>query len=183
MKSTWKVFWDLQCPFSRKSWQILPSVRQKYEHDYEFTIHLTSLLFHKQAFTGQAAACLIGKYKGSEARLAFIDTCFEHQDKYMKDAVGDACPSEIGAIFANLAKEAGIFDDADFTEDMFMSKVSNWEEAEKPAWEEHKQALSYGVFGAPKHVINGELITDAESGWGVEEWEAKLSSKKTRLSE
>jgi len=167
---TWKVFWDLQCPYSRKNWQRLPKIRERFEPEYDFSIHLTSLVFHRQAFPGQCAAKLIEQKKGPEARLTFIDACYKDQPVFMKGAVGDSRPSEIDAIFAGIAKDAGLFDNI-FTEGVFLSMVNDWDTVVKPAWEEHKEALAYGVFGAPKHVIDEVLVPNTESDWGVEEWE------------
>ena len=171
---TWKVFWDLQCPYSRKNWRRLPAIRKRFEPEYDFSIHLTSLVFHKQAFPGQCAAKVIEQKKGPEAKLAFIDACYKKQPTFMAEAVGDSRPSEIDAIFAGIAKDAGLFDNI-FTEGVFLSTVNDWGTVVKPAWEEHKMALSYSVFGAPKHVIDEVLVPDTESSWGVEEWEKVIS--------
>ena len=54
--------------------------------------------------------------------------------------------------------------------------MHDWESAVKPAYAEHKVALSYGVYGTPKHVIDGELVPDTESAWGAVEWAEKLKS-------
>ena len=83
-KKSWKIFWDLQCPFSKKSWEKLASIQAKFGDDYSFTIHLTSLAFHPQAFTAQCAANWIaGKKGGEKSKRIFIDACFEQQEKYM----------------------------------------------------------------------------------------------------
>ena len=49
-------------------------------------------------------------------------------------------------------------------------------QAVKPAYTEHKVALGYGVYGTPKHVIDGKLVPDTESAWGAVEWAEKLKS-------
>ena len=46
----------------------------------------------------------------------------------------------------------------------------------KPAYAEHKIALGYGVYGTPKHVIDGKLVPDTESAWGAADWAGKLGS-------
>jgi 2-hydroxychromene-2-carboxylate isomerase len=175
-KKTWKVFWDLQCPFSRKNWEKLPEIKKRLGDDFEFQINLTSLNFHWQAFPAQCAANLIGQKKGPEAKQKFVDACFVNQERYMNAALGDAKPSEVDKIFASIAKDAGLFDDTDFTEAVFLSKVRDWEMAVKPAYTEHKVALDHGVYGTPKHVIEEKLIADTESAWGPEEWEEKLKA-------
>lgn len=81
----------------------------------------------------------------------------------MNAAVGNARTSEINAVFASVAKEAGLFDDA-FNEEYFLANIDNWADALKPAYEEHKRAISYGVFGTPKYVIDDKLVPDTKSG-------------------
>lgn len=175
-KKTWKIFWDLQCPFSKRNWEKLPEIRKRFEDEYEFSIHITSLLFHPQAFTAQCAAELIEVKKGPEAKMQFIDACFENQDSYMNAAVGDARKSEIDAIFAGIAEKSGILDDKELTKEEFLAKIHDWEDAVKPAWTNHKEALGMGVFAVPKSVIDGKLVEDSESSWGPEEWAERIKA-------
>ena len=166
----------MQCPYSKVSWEKLPEIQEYYGCTYDFEIKVTSLVFHAQAFVAQCACCLIEKHKGSEARLKFINTCFRNQERYLNAEVGDKRPSEIIALFASLAKEADILDD-EFTQEYFISKINDWEEAVKPAYTEHKEALQLHIYGTPKHVI-GKLgvISDTESSWGVAEFKTKLEN-------
>jgi hypothetical protein len=175
MKKTWKVFWDLQCPYSRKNWANMAEIRARFSGEYEFEIQLTSLLFHRQAFPAHCAACLIEKKKGRQAKLAFVDACFQNQDKYTNAAVGDARPSEVHAILATIAEGCGVFDE-EFTRDFFLTNILSWEDALLPAYTEHKEALAYGVFGAPKHVIANKLVSDTDSEWSSEDWAIKLKT-------
>lgn len=171
----WKVFWDLQCPYSRANWKNLDAIKARFSAEYEFEIILTSLLFHPQAFTAQCAANLIEVKKGVESKQTFIDACFNHQEKFMNAAIGDSRPSEVDAVFATIAKDAGLLNDSTLlSESEFLSKIHDWEMAVKPAYTEHKKALGYGVYGTPKHVIDDKLIADAESSWGPDEWATKL---------
>lgn len=173
-KTSWKAFVDLQCPYSKIFWGKLPSIRERFSDKYDITVHLTSLAFHPQSFTAQSAANLIQRKKGEDAKLAFIDACYAHQDRFLNAAVGDARKSEIDAIFATIAEEAGLLDDTILTREMFLAKINDWDDAVWPAYSEHKVALQYGVFGAPKHVINEKLVLDTESAWGPDEWAKML---------
>ena len=173
-KPTWQVFWDLQCPYSKISWEKLPDIQNHFNNDYSFDIKLTSLVFHPQSFVGHGAACLIEKHTGSENRLKFINACFQNQERYLNAALGNARPSEVDAVFASIAKDAALFDDQ-FTEEYFLAHLRDWEGAQKPAYTEHKEALQLQIYGTPKHVV-GEvgLITESESSWGVAEFTEKL---------
>lgn len=176
-KKTWKVFWDLQCPYSKKNWELLSAIRAKFESEYEFSVHLTSLLFHPQAFTAQCAANLIEGQRGPQVGRAFVDACFERQETYMNAAVGDARQSEVDSIFAGIAESCGAFE-GDFDKEFFLSKLHDWEMAIKPAWTQHKEALKLGVYATPKQVIDNVLVEESESAWGPEEWAKKLESMK-----
>lgn len=174
-KKSWQIFWDLQCPYSKKNWEKFGAIKERFGDEYDISIKLTSLVFHRQAFPAQAAATLIQTYKGRETLLKFVDACFESQDSFRNDAVGDSRPSEVNAIFADIAEKAGIFDE-ELTREKFLAECGDWEKAVKPAFIEHKIAMGYGVFGSPKNVIDEKLVPDTESSWGPDEWAEKLKT-------
>ena len=177
-KPTWQVYWDLQCPYSKISWEKLPDIQHHFSNDYSFCIKLTSLVFHPQAFVGHGAACLIEKHKGSEDRLIFINACFQNQERYLNSALGNARPSEVDAVFASIADDAAIFDEQ-FTEEYFLKHLRDWDEAQNAAYSEHKEALHLHIYGTPKHVIgNIGLVSNSESSWGVAEFADKLKDAK-----
>jgi 2-hydroxychromene-2-carboxylate isomerase len=178
-KPTWKIFWDLQCPYSKKAWEKLPQLKERFGHRYEFETHITSIMFHRQDFPAHCAACLIGTHKGPRAKQAFVDACFANQERFHDAAVTDFRPSELAAVFANIAKEAGLLDEGEggaFTEAYFVEHMDDWKEAAQPAWDEHKFALGQGVFRTVRFVVNGTLVEDTQSGWGPDEWEDKLKA-------
>jgi protein-disulfide isomerase len=179
-KKAWKVFWDLQCPFARKNWERFGSIKERFESEYDFTVHLTSLIFHPHAFVGQCGASLVETYKGRDAFLRYVDACFQNQERYSTDTLGDSRRSEVVAVFADIAETAGLFDaddDGGLTKEKFTQEINNKEKAIWPAYTEHKNALSYGVFGTPKNVIDEKLILDSESVWGPDEWAKKLNAE------
>jgi 2-hydroxychromene-2-carboxylate isomerase len=175
MTKTWKVFWDLQCPFSAVSWKNLPAIKERFGSEYTFEIVLTSLAFHPQAFPAQCGASLIEGKKGREAAMKYVNTCFEKQETYMNAALGDARKSEIDEIFAGLAEAAGVLDES-FTKEDFLAGMHDWEMAVKPANTEHKIALGHGAYSTPKYMIDGKLVDDTESAWGPDEWAEKLKT-------
>lgn len=190
VKKQWKVFWDLQCPFSRKNWSKFNSIKDRFSNEYDFIVYLTSLAFHPQAFMAQSGASLIETYKGREALFKYVDTCFENQELYMNAAIEDSRKSEIIQVFAGIAEKSGVLDSDDDTESSrnnhetlltkstFVKEIDDWEKAIKPAYTEHKIALGYGVFGSPSHVIDEKLVPDTESDWNADDWAEKLSKLK-----
>jgi 2-hydroxychromene-2-carboxylate isomerase len=148
---------------------------EKVGNEYDFSVYITSLQFHPQAFTAQCGASLIETTKGRTAVFKYVDACFENQELYMNAAIGDAKKSEIDQVFCLIAEKAGLLDDQ-FTKELFLAELHDWEKVVKPAYTEHKIALGYGVYGTPKHVIDEKLVPDTESAWGPEEWAEKLKS-------
>jgi 2-hydroxychromene-2-carboxylate isomerase len=146
VKKSWKVFWDLQCPYSKKMWENFKEIQNRFENKYDITIYITSLAFHPQAFTAQCGASLIETMKGRDVMFKYVDACYENQDMYMNDSIGDSKMSEIDEVFVKIAEKAGVFDET-FTKEKFLQDLHNWEMAVNPAYTEHKIALSYGVFG------------------------------------
>lgn len=120
---------------------------------------------------------------GRDAFLRFVDACYQNQEKYSLDTLVDPRRSEVIAVFAEIAENAGLLDtDSDgLTKEKFIKEINDKEKAFKPAYTEHKLALSYGVFGTPKNVIDETLIPDTESLWGPDEWAQKLLAKKLKL--
>lgn len=175
MKTSWKVFWDLQCPFCKKNWEKFAEIKEAHGDKYDFEVYLTSLAFHPHAFTAQCGASLVETHKGRDAMFKYVDACFENQESFMNAAIGDARKSEINAVFASIAEKSGVLDDS-FTKDQFLAELDSWDKAVKPAYTEHKIAMGYGVYGTPKHVIDEKLVPDTESAWGAEEWAEKLKS-------
>ena len=183
-KTSWRIFVDLQCPFARRQWLKLPQIKERFQDEYDISMHLTSLAFHPQSFVGQQAAYLIGREKGPESKQAFIDACFKHQMMFMNDALGDCRKSDVNKVFADIAEEyAIVFDDnTSFTRQYFLEHLHDWDEVIKPAWAEHKIALNYGAFGSPKHVIDEKLVPNTESSWGPNEWEEQLKKISTTVT-
>ena len=116
----------------------------------------------------------------------------------MNSAVGDARKSEIVQVFADIAEKAGVLDDDDhdggndeedeqggtsnnskmmLTKSKFIKEINDWEKAIKPAYTEHKKALSHEVYGTPKHVIDEILINNTESDWTADDWMKKLDNE------
>ena len=65
-KPTWKVFLDLQCPYSKICFDKLPAIKERFGTQYAITTHFIALAFHPQAFVAQSAAALIGNVQGED---------------------------------------------------------------------------------------------------------------------
>jgi hypothetical protein len=170
----WKIFFDLQCPFSKRLRQLLPAIKARYgPMGFKITTHIISLAFHRQSFPAHCVAYLVGIEKGNDCRLRFEEACYDNLDLYVDEAVTSMTKAEVNEVFASIAEKAGVFDDT-FSKEMFVQSLQDHNRVIMPTWFEHKQALMLGVFKAPQHVLNGVLIPDTDSSWSVDDYEPVL---------
>lgn len=172
-KPSWRVFLDLQCPFSKVAYGHLPALWERFGKQFDITIHYTSLAFHPQAFTAQCAAVLIGRKVSSEARTKFEAACFDKQTSYMNKATTDDTKADVAKIFADIAESSGSLG-KEFTREQFLKHLNDYDTVVMPAYEEVKEALRFGVYGSPQNVICGKLVPDTESAWGADTWAIEL---------
>ena len=171
----WQMFFDLQCPYSKKLWNKVPALKAKYGSEYRITTHITSLAFHRQSFAVHCAAYLIGIEKGGDARHAFESACYANMDRYVDEAVEKMTKGDLEQVIATIAHEAKLLDDkGGLTKEKFLAYLRDRMRVIMPTWFEHKEALALGVFKAPQHVLNGKLIPETDSSWGVDDFEPVL---------
>jgi hypothetical protein len=149
-------------------------LKERFGDEYKISTHITSLAFHRQSFPAHVAAFLIGKELGEDARNRFHDALYDNFEKYSDEAAETMTKADLDNVFADVAEKEGLFDTS-FTRGYFLQNLRDRKEVIMPTWFEHKNALSYGVFKAPQHVINGRLLPDTDSEWGLPEFEAALA--------
>lgn len=65
-KPEWKIFFDLQCQFSRTvRLEKLDAIKKRFGNEYTITTHITSLAFHRSAFLAHTAAYMVGLHGGA----------------------------------------------------------------------------------------------------------------------
>lgn len=105
-KASWKIFLDLQCPYSKRVFDKLPELRARFGNTYDITTHFTALAFHPQAFTALCATVAVGGALDPASRAKYETALFAEQERFMNAALGDARKSEIDAVFADIAESA-----------------------------------------------------------------------------
>lgn len=173
-KRTWQIFVDLQCPYSKKCYAHLDEFKQSFGNEFDISVHVTSLVFHPQAFKAQCCHHAVRDSLGPSAGDIYMKHLFQEQKRYMNDAAKDMTPDQVLNVLADIAAEVGIFDEG-LSRAEFLQHSQDWESTTMPAYKAHKFAVSLGVFGTPTHVIDGSIVTDTDSEWGPEEWASKLS--------
>jgi protein-disulfide isomerase len=167
----WKIFIDLQCPYSKRVWDNLSKLRAAFDREYHITVHLVPLHFHPQAFTAQCAAKCVQNVMDHSDYWAFVGHLFMHQERYMNTATKDMTRDQIVDVFYELLQgcHPGIMDAKEFK-----AEIAKWNETTMPAYTDAKFAWDHKAFGTPSHVIYGRKIEDTESAWEPPQWAAKL---------
>lgn len=163
---SWQIFLDIQCPYSKRTWDNVPALRREYGNKFNITTHLYQLAFHYQSYTGHKAAASIAGSQGEKGKLEFIGCAYERQEEFMNAAMGDAKKSEIEAKFADIAAKCNKVDATEF--------VDTLGDAWRPAWNEQKFSMAAGAVVAPTHNIGGVVVPDTSSSWTAEEWLSPL---------
>mmetsp|Transcript_18383 Transcript_18383/g.64571 ORF Transcript_18383/g.64571 Transcript_18383/m.64571 type:complete len:168 (+) Transcript_18383:216-719(+) len=137
-------------------------------------MHLTANILHAQAWPAHYSALLVKKQCGDAVYSKYIAALFENRAKF-KNADIQLSKADMDTAFADIAEGCGLLG-GEFSRAEFLDKCSNWKQGHVwAAYGEFKEALALGVFGIPKHIVDGVLLTCTESVWGVEEWRAKLA--------
>jgi len=142
--------------------------------DYEISIHLTANIQHAQAWPAHYSALMVQAARGAQAYSTYIEALFANQVKFKNGDV-QLSRADMDAAFADIAEECGVLG-GDLTKDAFLAKCSDWKQGHVwQAYGEFKEALALGVFGTPKHIVDGVLLPKTESSWGVADWKSQLA--------
>eukprot|EP00467_Chlorarachnion_reptans_P014204 CAMPEP_0114523324 /NCGR_PEP_ID=MMETSP0109-20121206/21229_1 /TAXON_ID=29199 /ORGANISM="Chlorarachnion reptans, Strain CCCM449" /LENGTH=210 /DNA_ID=CAMNT_0001704629 /DNA_START=75 /DNA_END=707 /DNA_ORIENTATION=+ len=180
-KKEWKVFVDLQCKYSKICWRNMPEIEAEFGGEYDFSYHLTNIAYHLNAFPAHCSVKVVER-NTPQLRNKYISALYENQERYMNDSTEAFTRKQVLKIFAEIAEEVGVFSPANYTglsevphQDSFVAECGNFKDVVWHAWAEQKYAITeFGIAGAPKHVIEGELISDTESSWTSKEWRQVL---------
>ena len=112
---------------------------------------------------------------GAAARDMFIKEVFAQQGTFENSPTAAMPRSKVLELFAGIAEQSCKVRKADA-----VVRMQDWSIATFPAWQEVQIGILSGVTGTPKHVIGSEMVEDAESEWGVGEWQARLAKIKAR---
>merc|ERR1719162_1164947 len=91
----------------------------------------------------------------------------------MNTATTEDTRPDVAKVFADIAESSGSFGKK-LSRDQFLKLLTDWDEVIMPAYGEVKEALRFGVYGSPKHVICGKLVPHTESAWGADRWATEL---------
>mmetsp|Transcript_46791 Transcript_46791/g.92072 ORF Transcript_46791/g.92072 Transcript_46791/m.92072 type:complete len:199 (-) Transcript_46791:261-857(-) len=169
-----ELFIDLQCPYSKVAFNNLKdSIPKHYGKKVDFSITVTALGFHYQAFEALVGGMIAQKVSGKRSTfLDYISTVFEHQESIMNAACTDKNPAQIKQAVADLACNLdGV------TQEAYTAERNGEDGGWKYVVQANrmcKYAQGRGVGSTPSMIVDGFLVPNTESKWGLEEWKAKI---------
>ncbi len=102
---TLDVFFDIQCPHSRKFWSTLLALIEHYkDQPFRVTAHLITISNHRQAWDMSLA--LLAEAQGDSQRFFdFATFLFDRQDQFMNDQFKDKTNSDLQQLAASFSGE------------------------------------------------------------------------------
>ena len=166
-----EMFFDLECPFSKKGWQTILKVAQAYAPEQIYLIlQPMTLGNHRQSWDATKAAIAIAG-DNTDKFIDFVNYIFEHQAEFANEASKDKTQTDWHYLLADYALEATSWSD----KDKFM-QLLNSEEVYGKARIPARFAAIRGVWSTPTFFINGAEATDLSSKSSLEDWQAKIDS-------
>ena len=166
-----EMFFDLECPFSKKGWQTILKVISAYPTDQIYLIlQPMTLSNHRQSWDATKAAIAIA---GNDTNkfVDFVSYIFSHQEEFANEASKDTTQTEWHSILADYAVDATQWSD----KDKFMQLLNSKEiygQARIPA----RFAAMKGVWSTPTYFINGAEAVDLSSQSSLADWQKTINS-------
>lgn len=166
-----EMFFDLECPFSKKAWQTLLQVTKSYSADQIYLIlQPMTLSNHRQSWDATKAAIAVAG-PSTERFIDFVDYLFERQSEFANEAFKDKTQTDLHRLLASYAVDATSWSDSDkFIEQLNSKEI--YAQARVPA----RFAAVRGVWSTPTFFINGAETADMSSQSSLADWQKLLNS-------
>ena len=166
-----EMFFDLECPFSKKGWQTILKVVQTYSPEQLYLIlQPMTLGNHRQSWDATKAAIAIAG-DNTDKFIDFVSYILERQAEFANEAFKDKTQIDWHHLLADYALDATQWSD----KEKFM-QLLNSEEIYSKARIPARFAAMRGVWSTPTFFINGAEATDLSSQSSVEDWQTKIDS-------
>ena len=166
-----EMFFDLECPFSKKGWQTLMEVRSAYDETEIYLILQPMVLGnHRQSWDATKAAIAIAG-NDAEKFVSFVSYLFDRQAEFANEASKDITQTQWQGILADYALDATEWSDKDKFIELLNSK-DVYSQARIPA----RFAAMKSVWSTPTYFINGAEATDLSSQSTLQDWQKQIDS-------
>lgn len=164
-----EVFFDLECPFSKKGWNTVMQVKEAYTPEQIYWVFQPMTLGnHRQSWDATKAAIAVA---GTDTPkfINFVSDLFSRQSEFANEAWKDKTQTEFHKFLAECAaKAAGQKDEKQFLDSLNSEAV--YAEARIPA----RFATVRGVWSTPTFFINGAEATDLSSSASLQDWQSVI---------
>ncbi|MGB3786795.1 MAG: thioredoxin domain-containing protein [Phormidesmis sp.] len=169
-----EVFFDLECPFSKKGWNTVMKVKKSYTLEQIYWVFQPmSLGNHRQSWDATKAAIAVAdtdtQNTDTQKFIDFVSYLFEQQEDFANEAWKDKTQTEFHTFLAECAAKAVEHKDKQqFLNLLTSEKV--YAQARIPA----RFATIRGVWSTPTFFINGAEATMLSSGSSLQDWQSAI---------
>ena len=159
-----EMFFDIECPFSKKGWQTILQVAKAYSPDLVYLIlYPMTLGNHRQSWDATKAAIAVAD-NDTNKFIDFVSYLFERQSEFANEASKDKTQTDWHNMLADYAVATGWGDRDKFLELLNSEEV--YSKARIPA----RFATIRGVWSTPTFYING-AEADLSSQSSLQQWQ------------
>ncbi|MEL7008768.1 MAG: thioredoxin domain-containing protein [Cyanobacteria bacterium J06648_1] len=166
-----EMFFDLECPFSKKGWQNIMQVVSAYSPDQiSLVLQPMTLGNHRQSWDATKAAIAVA---GDDADkfVSFVNYILDRQTEFANEASKDTTQTEWQQTLADYALDSTeMSDKAEFLQLLNSKEV--YAKARIPA----RFATIRGVWSTPTFFINGAEASNLSSKSSLADWQSQIDS-------
>ena len=166
-----EMFFDLECPFSKKGWQTILKVASAFSAEQIYLIlQPMTLGNHRQSWDATKAAIAVA---GDDTNkfIDFVNYLLDRQAEFANEASKDTTQTQWHNTLADYAVDATQWSDKNKFIELLNSKEI-YNKARIPA----RFAAVKGVWSTPTFFINGAEATDLSSQSSLEDWQQTINS-------
>lgn len=166
---TVEVFFDLECPFSKRGWNHVMQVMKVYSPEQvRWVFQPMTLGNHRQSWDATKAAIALAN-GNPQIFVKAVSYIFSRQAEFANEAWKDKTQTEFHRLLANYAANA--IEGTD--KENFLTQLNSKEvyaEARIPA----RFATMRGIWSTPTFCINGAEATALSSGSSLSDWQSVI---------
>lgn len=164
-----EMFFDLECPFSKKGWTTILEVAETYSDRLYLIMQPMTLGNHRQSWDATKAAIAVAQ-DDTDKFVNFVNYLYEHQQEFANEAFKDKTQTDFHRLLASYAADSFGWDKEKFIDRLESKEIYNL--ARIPA----RLAIMRGVWSTPTFFINGAEATELSSQSSLEDWQQTIDS-------
>ena len=166
-----EMFFDLECPFSKKGWQTIMQVAEAYSPERVcFIFQPMTLGNHRQSWDATKAVITVAA-EDTDKFIDFVSYIFEHQSEFANEAFKDKTQTDLHHLLASYAVDATEWENKEQFIELLNSKEI-YDLARIPA----RFSIVRGVWSTPTFFINSAEATDLSSQSSLPDWQKAIDS-------